>query len=129
MRQRDMLVSSSATCIHHMQKALTQTNLHLSNGLSDITGSTGMLIIRAIVGGEHDPTILAGFRDPRCKHPQEMIEKSLTGHDRPEHLFSLKQALETYDFYQQQILNCDKKIEQALQQLNLYKSLSSYSVR
>jgi hypothetical protein len=117
-RQRDILVSSSATCVHHMQKALTQMNLHLSNVLKDITGLTGMTIVRSIVAGERDPKKLAQFRDPRCKHSQEIIEKSLTGNYRPEHLFSLQQALESFDFYQQQILNCDKKIEEALMQLN-----------
>jgi transposase len=118
MRQRETLISASATAIQHMQKALTQMNLHLSNVLNDIVGLTGMTIIRAISAGERDPKKLAAFRDPRCKQPQDIIEKSLTGNYRVEHLFSLQQALEAFDFYQQQILNCDKKIESALEQLN-----------
>jgi transposase len=118
VRQRDILLTQAAICIQHMQKALTQMNLHLSNVLADITGLTGMTIIRAIVAGERDPKKLAQFRDPRCRQPIDVIEKSLTGHYRDEHLFSLKQALESYDFYQQQILACDQKIEQALINLN-----------
>lgn len=114
MRQREILITASATSVQHMQKALSQMNLHLSNVLSDIVGLTGMKIIRAIVAGERDPKKLAGFRDVRCKQPQDIIEKSLTGNFREEHLFSLVQALEVFDFYQQQILKCDKQIEDAL---------------
>ncbi len=101
-----------------MQKAMTQMNLHLSNVLTDVTGKTGMMIIRAIVAGERNPKKLAMLRDPHCKNTQEIIEQSLTGNYRAEHLFSLQQALELFDFYQQQILECDKKIEEALVLLN-----------
>ena len=117
-RQRDTLVENAADCILRMQKALTQMNLHLSNVLTDITGATGMQIIRAIVNGERDPKKLAKMRDPRCKNPVNVIEKSLTGNYREEHLFSLQQNLESYDFYQKQIVTCDQKIEQALIELN-----------
>lgn len=118
MRQRETLITASATSVQHMQKALSQMNLHLSNVLSDIVGLTGRKIIRAIVAGDHDPKKLAEFRDPRCKQPQDIIEKSLTGNYRKEHLFSLVQALETFDFYQQQVLNCDQQIEDILSQLS-----------
>jgi hypothetical protein len=86
--------------------------------LSDIAGATGMKIIRAIIDGQRDPKKLAQLRDYRCSKSQQEIEKSLTGTWREEHLFSLRQALESYDFYQKQLLNCDEKIEQALQVLN-----------
>jgi hypothetical protein len=117
-RQRDALLGNAASCTLRMQKALTQMNLHLRNVLTDITGLTGMQIIRAIVNGERDPKKLAKMRDPRCKNPIDVIEQSLTGNYREEHLFSLQQALESYDFYQQQIFNCDQKIESALAALN-----------
>lgn len=114
MRQRENLIKSSARCAQHMQKAMTQMNLHLSNVLSDVTGKTGMLIIRAIGAGERDPKKLALHRDPHCKNTQDLIAESLTGNYRVEHLFSLHQALELFDFYQKQILECDQKIEGAL---------------
>lgn len=117
-QQRDALLGNAASCTLRMQKALTQMNLHLRNVLTDITGLTGMQIIRAIVNGERDPKKLAKMRDPRCKNPIDVIEQSLTGNYREEHLFSLQQALESYDFYQQQIFNCDQKIESALAALN-----------
>jgi len=87
-------------------------NLQLSQVISDITGETGMLIIRAIVGGEHDPVQLAQFRNPRCVSSEEDIAKALQGNYRDEHLFALKQALELYDFYNQQIKACDEQLEQ-----------------
>lgn len=118
IRQRSLLIESMAVHIQHMQKALFQMNIQLSNVLNDITGVTGMKIIRAIVAGQRDPKILAQFRDSRCAKSIEEIEKSLTGHWKNEHLFSLQQALELYDYYRAQILRCDEKIEEALQELN-----------
>lgn len=111
IRQRSILIESAATHINRMQKSLIQMNIHLHNAISDITGITGMGIIRAILSGETDPKKLAEMRDPRCKQPQEVIEKSLQGNYREEHLFTLKQAVESYDFLQKQVLECDRAIK------------------
>lgn len=111
LRQRDMLIKITATHVQHMQKALTQMNLHLHNVVSDITGVTGMAILRKIVAGETNPKILASLRDARCHNPEEVIEASLVGNYRKEHLFSLKQALDLYDFYTQKIAECDELIK------------------
>jgi transposase len=80
VRHREMLVQYRSAHIQHMQKALTQMNLRLTNVLSDITGVTGLKIIRAIVAGEHDPKVLASFREPGCKKSEAEITKSLEGH-------------------------------------------------
>ena len=117
MRQRAMLVSSAATHIQHMQKALRQMNLLLDNVVSDITGKTGMTIIRSILSGQRDPEILAKHRDSHCKNSEEVIAKSLKGHYKKEHLFSLRQAVELYDFYLRQIANCDRTIETTLSEI------------
>lgn len=111
LRQRDMLIKSAAQHIQHMQKALTQMNLQLHNVISDITGKTGMAIIRNIVAGVRDPKTLAALRDERCHNTEEIIEASLIGNYRKEHLFSLSQALELYDFYSLKITECDCEIE------------------
>lgn len=111
LRQRDMLVKVAGQHIQHMQKALTLMNLHLANVLSDITGETGMRIIRAIVAGERNSAVLAKHRDPRCKNSEIVIQKSLEGHYKNEQVFALKQAVELYDFYHQKIVECDKAIE------------------
>jgi hypothetical protein len=97
--------------IQHMQKALAQMNLQLSLVLSDITGETGLHIVRAIVVGQHDPHQLAHYRDHRCAKSEKEIAKALTGNYRPEHLFTLNQALELYDFYTEQLKACDAEIE------------------
>lgn len=110
-RQRTMLVSHAATHIQHMQKALEQMNLKLNNVISDITGVTGMEIIRHILSGERNPNKLAEHRHPNCKKSAKQIAKSLHGNWRDEHLFSLKQAVELYDFYQAQIKACDQQIQ------------------
>ncbi len=89
IRQRMNLVRYAASHIQHMQKALAQMNLLLPNVVSDITGVTNMRIIKAILAGERNPRVLAGYRDPRCRNSEEIIARSLAGHYRPEHLFSL----------------------------------------
>jgi transposase len=86
-------------------------NVQLTQVLSDITGETGLAIIRQIVAGDRDPVALAQLRDPRCQHSTDEIAKALTGNYRPEHVFALKQALALYDFYTQQVRECDSEIE------------------
>jgi transposase len=115
LRQRAMLLEHRAAHIQHMQKALQQMNVQLTQVLSDITGATGLAMLRAIVAGERDPVQLARFRDPRCtRSPAELI-KALTGHYQPEHVFALKQALALYEFYTAQLRECDAAIEQQFQ--------------
>src|SRR6184192_2283175 len=90
LRQRGLLVASASRAVQHMQKALEQMHLKLTEVVSDITGKTGMTIIRAILAGERAPQLLATFRDTRCKHDQGTIAKALSGHWRAEHLFALQ---------------------------------------
>jgi transposase len=94
------LIEYAASHVQHMQKALAQMNLQLHHVVTDITGVTGMKILREIVAGETDPDALAAHRDVRCKASVETIRDALTGHYRPEHVFALRQALELHDFYQ-----------------------------
>jgi transposase len=111
IRQRTMLVSYASHHIQHMQKALEQMNLKLNQVVRDITGVTGMGIIRAIISGERNPDKLAQLRNPRCNNDAATIAKSLHGNYREEHLYALKQAVELYDFYHQKINGCDRQIE------------------
>lgn len=114
VRQRAMLVRSAASYIQRMQKALAQMNLQLHNVVTDITGMTGMRIIKAILGGERTPDVLAAMRDRRCKNSAATIARSLQGSYRPEHLFSLQQAVELYEFHQEKIADCDRQILEQL---------------
>ena len=117
LRQRERLLDYAAAHIQHMQKALTQMNLQLHHVVSDITGATGMRIIRAIVAGERDPATLASYRDVRCHASVETVRQALVGNDREEHIFALTQALELYDVYQTKVAACDEQIEAVLQRL------------
>ncbi|MBI1802122.1 MAG: IS110 family transposase [Chloroflexi bacterium] len=111
LRHRAELIEHRAAHIQHMQKALQQMNLQLTQVLKDITGLTGLQIIRAIVAGERDAVRLGQLRDPHCKHSSDQIAKALTGSYRAEHLFTLKQALSLYDAYTAQLTECDVEIE------------------
>jgi transposase len=118
LRSRERHLDYAASHIQHMQKALTYMNLQLHHVISDITGATGMQIIRAIVAGERNPDVLAGMRDVRCKATINTVRAALVGNYQPEHVFALKQALALYDFYQQCVAECDTQIEQVVAALN-----------
>ena len=92
LRQRERLTEYRAAHIQHMQKALTHMNIQLHHVVSDITGMTGMRIIRAIVAGERDASVLASLRDIRCKSSEQTIHAALIGNYQPEHVFALSQA-------------------------------------
>jgi transposase len=117
-RHRTTLINYISSHVQHMQKALTQMNVQLHKVISDITGVTGMRIIRAILSGERDPVKLAQMKNYRIQSTTETIAKALEGDYRQEHLFSLRQAVELYDFYQQQVQACDREIEHYLRQLD-----------
>jgi transposase len=115
LRQREMLIQTSSMHIQHMQKALQQMNLLLHNVVTDITGITGMKIIKAILAGERDARVLARNRDERCHNTTATIAKSLVGNYREEHLFALRQAVDLYETYQAKIADCDHAIIKQLE--------------
>jgi len=117
LRQRERLLDYAASHIQHMQKSLMQMNVQLHHVVTDITGATGMRIIRAIIAGERDPATLAVHRDRRCHATVEVISAALTGNWRDEHVFALGQALELYDAYQAKLTDCDVQIEAVLRRL------------
>jgi transposase len=114
LRLRERHLDYAAAHIQHMQKALTFMNLQLHHVVTDVTGVTGMKIIRAILGGERDPQVLAQMRDVRCKASEETVRAALVGNYQPEHVFALAQALTLYDFYQTRVDECDAKIQEVL---------------
>ena len=119
LRQRERLVEYAAAHIQHMQKALMEMNLQLHHVVLDITGASGMRIIRAVVAGERDLEVLATFRVIRCHSSIEVIRAALVGNDRDAHIFALTQSLELYDFYQTKIEDCDRKLEAAVAALTV----------
>ena len=119
-RQRGMLLRSQGTHVQRMQKALTQMNIQLTNVISDVVGETGQKILRAIVAGERDGQVLAAMKNVRIRATADEIAKSLQGNWRAEHLFSLKQALDMFDFIGTQLAECDHKIEGQLQSLQVH---------
>jgi transposase len=117
LRHRGTLVAEAATHVQHMQKALVQMNVRLQHVLSDLSGTSGLAIIDALLAGERDPGKLAQLRDPHVKASAETIAKALVGDWRSEHLFTLKQARESYRHCQALIAECDAEIERQLAQM------------
>ena len=118
-RHRATLIEDAGRHLQRIEKALEQMNVKLSDVVSDITGVTGMGIVRAIVRGERDPKVLAKLRDHRCKASVETIRQALHGTWQPEHLFTLQQSLALYDYYHEQIQACDRVIEAHLKGMAL----------
>jgi transposase len=94
---------------------MTQMNIQLRQVVSDVDGETGMRIIRSIIAGERDANVLAALRDPRCKKSKKEIARALDGNYREEHIFTLKQAVEMYDFLSVKITECDVQIRQNIE--------------
>lgn len=117
VRQRATLIADAARHVQRMQKVLTQMNLQLHQVLSDLTGLSGMRILKAIVAGERDPHKLAALKHERVRKSEAEIAAALSGTYRAEHLFVLRQELTLYESYQQQIAACDAQIETYLEQL------------
>jgi transposase len=117
LRQRENLVAAAATCIQHMQKALTEMNIQLANLISDISGTTGLAILWAIVRGERDPEKLAMHKHSRIRASRQEIARSLEGTWRQELLFVLEQSLDLYQTYQQKIQICDQRIDEQLRSM------------
>lgn len=115
MRHRGNIVQAKQTVILQMDKSLLLMNIKLDVAVSELTSVTGINIIRAIVAGERDPSKLAALRNKRCKNPEEFFVAALTGNFQETHLFTLEQALETYDFYRKQLVACDQKIFENLE--------------
>ena len=118
-RQRGMLLRSQGRHVQHMQKALTQMNIQLTNVLSDVVGESGQKILRAIVAGERDAQVLGAMKNVRVRASVDEIAKSLQGNWRAEHLFALKQV-GAFDFVATQLAECDAEIELQLQRLQVH---------
>jgi transposase len=105
-------VQEAGRAIQPMQKALTSMNVQLANTISDLSGVSGMAIIRAILAGERDPWQLAKLRDPRVQASAEEVAYSLQGNWREDVLFELQQAVDAYDFWERQIAACDRQLKE-----------------
>jgi transposase len=117
LRHRDSLVELASQHVQHMQKAFDQMNLQLHHVISDLTGTTGLAIIDAILGGEREGEKLASLCDPRIRATKDTIIKSLVGDYRPEHLFTLKQSVNLYRQYQNEIAACESELQRFLKRI------------
>ena len=117
LRYRDELTSARSVQTQHMQKALQQMNVQLTQVLSDINGQSGLAIIGAILQGERNPLHLAGLVDRRVRASPHQIAKALVGDYRAEHLFVLKMAFELYHTYEAKIEACDQELAVELAKL------------
>jgi transposase len=118
MRLRQDHVSLAGSHVQHMQKALERMNIKLHDVISDITGVSGMKVVRAIVAGEREPQALLQLCDAQIRRRKaDRLVESLRGTWRTEHLFALRQALEGWEFYQRQIQQCDQALAELLKQM------------
>lgn len=125
VRQRSRLFELAAAQVQLMHKAFTQMNIQLNHAISDITGVTGLNIVRAILRGERDPKALADLSVNGCRKNMDVIAKALEGNYREEHVFALEQAYESFEFFHQQILKCEKAIQKTLECIKIPDSLIS----
>jgi transposase len=113
-RQLANLVAERTRCVQWMQKALDQMNVQVHRAVTDLTGLTGMAIVRAIVAGERDPARLAMHRDRRCRKSADELARYLTGNWREEHLFNLASALRLFDTLEAEIAAYEAQLLQEI---------------
>jgi transposase len=129
VRQRANLVRLSGQHIQRMQKALESMNLKVTKVLGDITGVTGLKIIRAIVAGQRDPAELAKLRDRRCQHTAAEMAEALEGRYRAEFLSELRSSLLLWDKYQEVIAALDAEIAEHLRAMRRQTELPPLAPR
>jgi transposase len=118
VRHRESLVDTSSQNIQRMQKAFELMNIKFHNVISDITGVSGIKVIESILSGERNNKKLLSLCDARIKKGKSKeVLLSLQGNFKKEYLFLLSQSYQSYQFFQEQILNCDKEIEIILSQI------------
>ena len=117
LRHRKTLTESYSKEVLHMQKAFEQMNIKLHNVLTDITGKSGQLIIKAIIDGERDPSKLTQYLDSKVKASKDDVIRSLTGIWRDEYVFQLNQAYDLYLVFKDKIKSCDVEIEKTLKKI------------
>src|SRR5262249_13848719 len=117
LRHRGCMVQMGTEHIQHIHKSMEQMNLKLQHVISNVIGVSGLRIMEAILKGERDPKKLAQLCDGRIQASEEVIIKSLEGDYRQEHLITLKQSLEAYEFYQKQIAKLDESIEAFMEEI------------
>jgi transposase len=115
-RQRQYLIQHASQQVLKMNKNLTLMNLQLKPILRDLVGLTGRRLIESILIGKRDPIELVTLIHPNCKHSPEEFVKALEGNYRDEYLFELQQSYDSYNHFQQQITQCDEKINLLLKQ-------------
>ena len=124
-RLRDRHVKEAARTVQHMQKSMITMNVQLSNTISDLSGTTGLAIIRAILAGERNPEKLAKLRDWRVKASEEEVARSLEGNWREDMLFELRQSVDAYDFIQKQVAACDQRLQTLMAELPMREAPAS----
>ena len=131
-RHRNNLMEQATACSNKMQKTLRLLNVRLELVLSDITGVSGLKIIKAIIDGQRDATILANLAHVGVKKTKEQIAAALLGNWREEQLFILEDLYEQYLSVQLRIKKTETKAEQVLSSMcmeeeakNLPENISS----
>ncbi len=114
VRYRAELIQHRSPHVLHIQQALKVMNIQLSEVITDVMGTTGLAILRAIAAGERDPVVLAQHRKVNCRANGELIAKALTGTWKDEQIFVIQQALALYDTYTTHLRTCDTQIEAML---------------
>jgi transposase len=119
LRLRADHVASAGAHVQHMQKALERMNIKLHDVIASLAGMSSLAVVRAIINGERSPEALLALCDPQIRRAKaEQVKEALRGTWEAEHIFALRQALQSWDHYQQQIAECDRQIQSVLPPLD-----------
>lgn len=113
-RYRKTLMQERAQEVNRLQKVLETANLKLASVASDVLGKSGRAMLDALVGGEHDPEVLAELARGRLRAKLPELRLALDGRLRPHQTFLLQQILAHIDFLEQSLERLQAEIGERL---------------
>lgn len=114
-RTRKQFVQEKARNVQRIQKTLEDANIKLDGVISDLMGTSGRKMLRALIAGETDPQKLVELAHPRIKASREVLAEALRGHVSKNHRFLVKLHLDQIEHIEAGIDAIDEEVGAALQ--------------
>jgi transposase len=114
-RTRKQVIREVAQHTQRIQKTLEDANVKLSSTLSNVIGTSGRAILRALIGGETDPVKLAALAHPRVEVDRGKLAESLRGRVTAHHRFLLKLHLDQIESLEKAARELEARMGAALE--------------
>jgi len=114
MRTRKQLVRERAQHVQRLQKTLEDANLKIASFISDVAGTSGRAIVKALIDGKTKPEELLAVTTGRLRADHDTLLESLRGRVRDHHRFLFKLHLEQVEALEKAIASIDAEVGSTL---------------